>query len=236
MKMIDEKDGREYKVVEIGNRVWMAENYAFLGDDDEYWGMLSPRDKSHVSSYSPFVYVYEYDGSDIEEAKKLEHYKTYGAFYNYEAAVSLAPKGWHLPTLEDWVDLQQSIGMSKEEIDAYGGYLDRGNVAGKLKEPGTWTHRWGTVPANCEEGANNLSGFSALATGEGIIYDSYPEVPGWSMVGGVCNYWSTQQDPSDDCKVCKYKLIGYCDFISRCFESKNLAFSVRYVKDKENEE
>lgn len=71
---------------------------------------------------------------------------TFGRLYNWFAAYStnnIAPKGWHVPTLDDWTTLITYLGG----IDIAGG---------KLKETGI--SHWHT-PNEC---ANNESGFTAL--------------------------------------------------------------------------
>jgi uncharacterized protein (TIGR02145 family) len=58
----------------------------------------------------------------------------YGKLYNYYAVVNskgLCPTGWHIPTEQDWTNLELYLGMDISEISA-DGY--RGNVGGKLKK------------------------------------------------------------------------------------------------------
>lgn len=62
----------------------------------------------------------------------------YGMLYNYNAAKVAAPVGWHLPTLEDWLELAQYIS------DEHGGYeitledYEWLNVGGHLKAQTDW--------------------------------------------------------------------------------------------------
>lgn len=231
MVMVDEKDGKEYKIGQIGNRIWMLENYAFLGNSEHE--ILVPLDKENYNSSTiPYCYVYEYEGSDITEAKELENYKMYGAFYNYPAAESLAPEGWRLPTMADWEDLQKAIGMTDEQIAMYGGYPDRGTVSGKLKEEGTWTTDWSGNPIS--DDANNQSGWSAKAAG--LPFD---DVHGekvdfvWFAKNTAAYWWSSKESVSGSHEI--YGLISGMTFIFRpqIGNTDNLPLSVRYVKDVE---
>ncbi len=89
---IDERDGEEYKVVLIGDQVWMAENLAFLP---------SVNSTDQYSYTEPHYYVYDYNGNDKDDAKLTGNYDTYGVLYNWEAAIIAAPEGWRLPSKED---------------------------------------------------------------------------------------------------------------------------------------
>lgn len=131
---VDERDGHEYKWVEIGNQVWMAENLAYL-----------PKvNGSSEGSYSDsFFYVYGYDGTDISEARKVDNYTTYGVLYNWTAAKEACPEGWRLPTSTDWYFLQQYIDQDRQDFDY--------NVAYYLKTPNNW---------KSDGNGNNYYGFS----------------------------------------------------------------------------
>ena len=62
----------------------------------------------------------------------------YGALYNWHAAGNshgLCPQGWHVPSEEEWRQLDYNLGLSQSEVEVQGW---RGtNEGGKLKETGT---------------------------------------------------------------------------------------------------
>jgi uncharacterized protein (TIGR02145 family) len=88
--IVDERDEQEYKIVQIGDQWWMAENLNFR--------------MGHGSWY--------YDNDSIK-------YHALGRFYIYETATQACPVGWHLPSDEEWKTLEMHIGLSREEADAY---------------------------------------------------------------------------------------------------------------------
>jgi len=153
---------RTYTEVPIGNQIWMGENLRYLPE-------VSP--PSLGSASESHYYVYGYYGSDTEEAMNESNYNTYGVLYNWaatmrgEAASSsnpsdvqgVCPDGWHLPSHEEWVELELHIGMDPSEI-----YLDypRGNSGILLKSVDGWDDYNG-VDGN---GTDDY-GFSAIPAG-----------------------------------------------------------------------
>jgi len=133
----DSRDGNQYKTITIEEQVWMAENLAYLP---------SVSLPSSGSLSIPYYYVYDYEGTNVSEAKITSNYKTYGVLYNWLAAMSACPTGWHLPSNREWEILHNYLGG----LDVAGG---------KMKEAGT-TH-WESP----NTGATNESGFTALPGG-----------------------------------------------------------------------
>lgn len=129
---IDNRDGRPYKTVKIGNQVWMAENLAYLPQ-------VGPPDNSggQDAVKKPFYYVYGYHGDNVAEAKKNPNYLRYGVLYTWNAAKNACPPGWHLPSDEEWKELEKNLGMSKTDVDEKMFRLS-GNVGLKLKSKSIW--------------------------------------------------------------------------------------------------
>jgi uncharacterized protein (TIGR02145 family) len=111
----DIRDGHVYKWTKIGNQTWMAENLAYLPDN-----VYPPSDYSFTDNR---YYVYEYYGTNANEAKLSDNYKKWGVLYNAPAALQenfannsnpsaiqgVCPDGWHLPSYEEWIQLGQFI-------------------------------------------------------------------------------------------------------------------------------
>jgi uncharacterized protein (TIGR02145 family) len=76
----DERDGKVYKTITIGNQTWMAENLAY---------------KTESGSS-----VYNNDENNVA---------TYGRLYTWNAAMTASPAGWHLPSNAEWAELVQYL-------------------------------------------------------------------------------------------------------------------------------
>jgi len=140
-----------YPVVKIGNQLWMAEN---LKVTNYHNGEAIPNvtDSTEWLSINTGAHcIYGNDSSLVT---------TYGRLYNWYAVDDnrdIAPEGWHVPTDEEWQELEMYLGMSQSEAssDQWRG-TDEG---GKLKETGT--AHWGSP----NTGATNETGFTALPIG-----------------------------------------------------------------------
>lgn len=199
----DMRDGTTYNWVSIGNQVWMSENLAYLP-------VVSP--SSDGSETSPFYYVYDYEGSSVNEAKATSNYATYGVLYNLEAAKTACPTGWRIPTDDEWKVLEKYLGMSEADLNATG-YRYSGSVGGKLKEPGTL--HWLRPNA----GATNKIGFNALPGGS--RYGS----GGFGHLGTNADFRSASEDGSQNASL---RYLDYSiDGVGRGFYDGRYAFSVR---------
>ncbi len=115
---IDPRDGHKYRWVKIGNQIWMAENLAYMPH-------VNPPKKQEDG-----IWVYDYDGEDVAEAKATENYQKYGCLYDWAMAMDIdtkyleqpwngnsemhqgiCPPGWHLPTDGEWKVLEKALGM-----------------------------------------------------------------------------------------------------------------------------
>jgi uncharacterized protein (TIGR02145 family) len=115
----DVRDGQTYNWVKIDRQVWMAENLKFLP---------SVVGSSTYLFSVPLYYVHSYEGSDVEEAKVTDNYQIFGVLYNWPAALTACPTGWHLPSYEEWNVLLERIGKNAgTKLKAKNGWLDDGN-------------------------------------------------------------------------------------------------------------
>ena len=141
----DTRDGQTYKWVKIGSQVWMGEN---LNIGEQIKGQEKQANNGIIEKYC-------FDD-------KSENCNTYGGLYQWnemmqyssnESSRDICPDGWHVPTDDEWKQLEIYLRMSKSEADKQGLDRKKNNLGKKLKSRRGW-------------GGNNngldLFGFSAL--------------------------------------------------------------------------
>jgi uncharacterized protein (TIGR02145 family) len=202
--LTDSRDGKIYKTVTIGSQTWMAENLAYLPS-------VSPANSG--STTDPNYYVYGYQGESVSEAKATANYGTYGVLYNWEAAKAACPSGWHLPSDDEWKELEMAIGMSQSEADAS---MQRGTNEGtKLKATTGWN--------NNGNGTDDY-GFSALPGGTLNL-----ESGSFVGIGTGCGYWSATEF---DYQLTYYRgMYDDATTVERGATSTGLGLSVRCIRD-----
>jgi uncharacterized protein (TIGR02145 family) len=87
---LDPRDGQEYKIVEIGDQTWFAENLNYETPNSAW-----------------------YDNS-------FGNGTLYGRLYTWDDAISACPTGWHLPSDDEWKTLEMYLGMSLNEANQVG--------------------------------------------------------------------------------------------------------------------
>ena len=116
----DERDGKQYKTVKIGNQVWLAENLAYTGSGE------------HITNDSKWAKNKDFDGWCYY--KNNEDYgKKYGVLYQFEAAKIACPSGWHIPTDNEWNELEKYLcnngnsGTEGAALKSISSWYDSGN-------------------------------------------------------------------------------------------------------------
>ncbi|MFW5879356.1 MAG: protein kinase domain-containing protein, partial [bacterium] len=101
----DNRDGKIYKWVKIGEQTWMAENLAYLPQVN--------KSKDNALE-QPCYYIYNFEKRNVELGKASSFFTEFGVLYNYEAATRACPQGWHLPSDEEWESLIKFINNENE--------------------------------------------------------------------------------------------------------------------------
>ena len=107
LAFIEQRDGKEYNCVIIGDQIWMAENLAYRVDTGGCWS---------------------YNDNDDNVA-------VYGYLYNWYTANLVAPDGWHLPSDDEWKTLELNLYLNQYIVDTVG--WRGANEGGKLKGTST---------------------------------------------------------------------------------------------------
>lgn len=103
-----------------------------IGDDEYGWVRYNGLDwmTSNFKGGTPY---YDESISIDDWDQALEDFDTYGNLLTYEDAVALCPEGWRLPTDEDWMKLEEALGMSRKTAASMGW---RGSCEGELIQQG----------------------------------------------------------------------------------------------------
>lgn len=205
----------------------MAENLAYLPSVNN----VADGSEDTGKEQKPFYYVYDYDGTDVSTAKATSYYEQYGVLYNWIAAQSACPDGWHLPTDEEWNELEISLGVSSNQTSVSGFHgTDQGS---RLKSTWDWAyHSWKDRYGN----GSNETGFTALPGGGRFIDYSSHSLDTYTFGGlGDYGYWWTASKESGDEYSGTYMwfraLFYYSDQIYRNKESEKEAYSMRCIKN-----
>jgi uncharacterized protein (TIGR02145 family) len=217
---ISDYDGNFYSTVQIGSQIWMGENLK----------------TTHYSNGTPLI-----DGTGVTEISgdyttkywfvfgdNPDNKNTYGLLYTWAAIMNgasgtdanpsgvqgVCPAGWHVPSDEEWKQMEIYLGMGASEAD---NQEWRGtDEGGKLKEAGT--AHWNSP----NTGATNASGFTALGGGHRTNANSYT-----NMNTGVC-FWTTT---SVDSQAWTRLLLHDNAAVYRNEYLKNFGLAVRCLKD-----
>jgi uncharacterized protein (TIGR02145 family) len=208
-RIVTDIDGNVYRTVKIGDHWWMAENLKVTryrnGDsipivtDNRAWESLT----------TGAICYFDNDSNNVA---------TYGILYNYYAiddSRGFAPEGWHIPTDEEWKELETFLGMSRSEADGTG---HRGtDEGGRLKEAGT--EHW----LSPNTGATNETGFTALPGGYRSSTGYMGKIREWAL------FWAHTEKKD---YLAWYRRLEYDRTeIRRIDNYKQHGFSIRCVRD-----
>jgi len=184
----DVRDNQEYNTITIDRQIWMAKN---------------------LNYYTPV-------GSWYYNMDSITYSETYGRLYNWETARNVCPSGFHLPSDEEWQQMEHVIGLTTGELDCIG---YRGHTeGGKLKEKGTG--HW-VFPNSY---ATDSYSFKALPGG----HSGFNE-PSWYLGKGA-HFWTRSIQDSSYAAYTRF-LTYNNGGILRYFGSFSEGMSVRCVKE-----
>lgn len=201
----DNRDGRKYKAIRIGNQTWMEENLAYR----EY-----PQVTGEVYIEEPVDDEIGLDGLEFAVAGPKRDPRKYGQLYTWDEARKACPEGWHLPTDLEWKVLEKNLGMSSLEADSRG-RRESDAEAIKVKSTQDWM-----------DGGNgsNQSGFNVLPAGMSRYGKEI-------RLGSHAYFWTATQQNST--KAWFRDVYFAKSGINRLYYNKNAGYSVRCVKNVE---
>lgn len=216
-----------YTTVKIGDQWWMMENlrstkysdgtsipHVFYNDE---WLMLSDNNND-------FAYCFYNNDPGLN----------YGALYTYAAVVKgvpydgrshvkgISPDGWHIPSQEEWLELQNYLAVNGYNYD---GTIGENKISKSLASNHGWVESTSIGDAGYHQENNNSSGFNALPSG------FKGNVDGRSIGAGYgAGWWSSSQRDSEWAQhIAIHQYFAGLD----CYDGRRKAvgYSVRCVKD-----
>lgn len=202
-------EGNVYQTVVIGTRRWMTTNLR----------------TAHYRNGDPIPYVPDnaaWSGLSTGAWANYDNDAAYdqviGKLYNWDAVIdsrNVCPTGWHVPTDDEWKDLELALGMPVSDLDDTGPRGSAENVGGHLKAITLWE--------DPNQGADDSLGFSGLPGGSRSVQGAY------FSFGSHGIWWSSTPLDTDACW--SRWLFNINGSISRLTISKRQGLSVRCVKD-----
>ncbi len=210
--LTDSRDGQTYRTVKIGDQVWMAENLNFVTDNSWCYG----DDPANCAKYGR-LYTWGAAMDSVGEWSTSGRGCGYGKTCSVASASSvtlvrgICPKGWHLPSYDEWEALIVAVDGSITE------YTSSNTAGSKLKSTSGW-EKYEDKSGN----GDDVFGFSALPAGNRDCGDYYSE-------GYSAGFWSSTEKGSNS--VYHMDLIDNGVNASLNYNSGNNGFSVRCLKD-----
>ena len=137
-----EYQGYDYETVQIGEQCWFAENLRTLqySDDSPITSGLTMSEwwlaGGETATYGGVDFCYAPDPSLCDTNITID----FGRLYNWQAVIDprgLCPSGWSVPSDEQWMTLEQFLGMSEIQVQDT---MLRGDLQGhQLKSTFGWT-------------------------------------------------------------------------------------------------
>jgi uncharacterized protein (TIGR02145 family) len=230
MPTVTDIDGNVYNTVRIGSQVWMKQNLKVTHFRN---GVEIPIEENNNQWYQLTTAAY-CNYMNNEDSAQI-----YGRLYNWYAVNNennIAPEGWHVPTDEEWKQLEMYLGMYSEDADAIGW---RGtDEGGKLKERCS-SHKCHWTEPN--EGACDRFGLCVLPNGFRYGFN-FTTSGAFGGLHNVACLWTITENFITESGMygAYYRKLGYYnaelfrDYADRTmlpWTNKEFGFAVRCVKD-----
>ena len=205
-------DGNVYETIQIGEQLWMAQNLkvTHYNNGDEMPNLTINNDwtSASIGAYS------DYDNNPTNS-------ETYGKLYNWYTVNDergICPEGYHVPSDDEYSELEVYLGMSESETDIIG---FRGTNEGSKLAGNSELWNIGVLVIDPEFGT---SGFDALPAGY-RVYSSGD----FDTVGKHCYFWSSSENSNSHAWY--RNLLYFNTRVYRNSPSKQSGFSIRCLAD-----
>jgi len=120
--LTDRRDGQQYRIVKIGGQMWTAENMNY---------------RTGTS------WCYGDNNSNCEK---------YGRLYDWNTAMTVCPKGWRLPSREEWGNLAAAAGGVSKALKSTSGWVGNSN--------GTDDFGFSALPGGCRNNPGSFANYN----------------------------------------------------------------------------
>lgn len=216
----DSRDGQTYKIVKIGDQVWMAENLNYADSNQtpslkgKSWCYVNNEKYCEVTGR---LYTWAAAIDSVALANDADNPQTcgYGTKCTLPATVrGICPDGWHLPSLAEWKKLLEPVSSSVDDHTTWWYYY---GVDTMLKTGSGWYD---------SDNGNDYYGFSVLPAGYSDNYGRF------KSAGRIAYFWSGFQDERNYGDAYSVSLIANENTVGLgYYDEKDYALSIRCVKD-----
>ena len=206
---VTDVDGNVYNTVTIGKQTWMIENLKVTRFRDSTSINLVSDSAMWRNQIIPAYCWYKNDSSTYKPI--------FGALYNWYAVKTgkLAPKGWHIPTNEEWFTLEESVSQLN--------YVS-GSLAKILASKNYWISCHSSFTIGNEPALNNSSGFGALPGGWRLN-----ERTSFTKIDSLGAWWSSSS--ASDTTAYNWSLMNSLSTVQRAPCKFWAGMSIRCVKN-----
>ncbi len=221
--VVEDPDGNSYSTLSIGDQCWFGENLQttqysdgsdipLIEDHDDWWD-----DSEGSYALYDHNFLTEFTAEPVTTEQEMKD--TFGYLYNFYAVATgkLCPEGWQVPSDDDWKELEQELGMSREQTERnwHRGTDEGSRLAGGEK----WWDDDGIITEHFAD-----SGFNALPAGYRRSYGDY------GNLYSNANFWT--RDDSEENGAVSREIYAGTPYLYRITNiSKNNGHSVRCLKD-----
>ena len=216
---VNDQDGNSYPYLTYGGQVWTVKNAEVVTYRD---GTVIPQvtDATEWSNLTTGAWCYY--GNDSSKGKLYNWYAVMGIHDNDENTPNkeLAPKGWHVPSDDEWTELENYL------IDNgynYDGTTAGSKIAKAMASKTGWNSSNNTGAIGNNQSLNNSSGFNAFPEGDRNGDGSFDDE------GFDSDFWSSTEI---DVNTAWYRDLNSNDsFLYTGTWGKQSGFSARFVRD-----
>lgn len=217
---------KTYSIASIDSVVFIIDKYQPLTICDQVWMLKNLNEDTYrngdtikiINSNNEWIAI----GKNREGAYcyldfNSQNGDVFGKLYNWYAvndSRGLAPDGWHMPTDEEWKELEMCLGMSKEEVDKIS---NRGVNQGPFLAGKENLWKDGALKSNM---MLNVSGFTAVPGGfayyNGGFYGRRLNALWWTSTVDYDNNGYMRSIDYDKVKIFRGSMIGRMGLSVRC--------------------